>query len=547
MASTQGKRFVTLLITLAMVTGSLLSGCSSSKEGAEKLTGSGSTNAGNKGKPEISVTIYDRGKVPPQEGTYENNRWTKWINDNGPVNVKFVPIPRNQSQDKLNTLIAAGDAPDLILEYDANFRNQLYNQKQLLPIDDLIEKYSTNYKELLNKYPILKKLGTKPDGKMYEFGTTEAELGSQFYLLIRNDWLKKLNLQMPQTIDDLYNVAKAFTEDDPNGNHKKDEYGINLSSFSGGGVNQMFGAVNWTLKDGQMIHDWDRFKAANAFKKKLYDAGIVDKDYLTDSTGQKAIQDWVTGKLGIWIAPSGTALDVNNMETLMKNQPEAEVLPMALPKTEYGQYNPQLIAPIKTTAVINADAKDPEAVMKYIDFMVSDQAGNTLHYGIEGQNYKKVNGFPDKTGFTDINKNQLDWNFDYYQLLYPRVRQKYIDDKMKDLSTPALKKVDELKKAANVIYLSPDRPVATFILPEYLPQLTKELSLIDTTVSKTIDDIWSRAVISGSSYTIDQAAADAQSTWEKAGGKQLEEYYRNWYDKNKDEAIYSKDLYNILK
>lgn len=156
MASTQGKRFVTLLITLAMVTGSLLSGCSSSKEGAEKLTGSGSTNAGNKGKPEISVTIYDRGKVPPQEGTYENNRWTKWINDNGPVNVKFVPIPRNQSQDKLNTLIAAGDAPDLILEYDANFRNQLYNQKQLLPIDDLIEKYSTNYKELLNKYPILK-------------------------------------------------------------------------------------------------------------------------------------------------------------------------------------------------------------------------------------------------------------------------------------------------------------------------------------------------------------------------------------------------------
>lgn len=71
--------------------------------------------------------------------------------------------------------------------------------------------------------------------------------------------------------------------------------------------------------------------------------------------------------------------------------------------------------------------------------------------------------------------------------------------------------------------------------------------MIDTTVSKTIDDIWSRAVISGSSYTIDQAAADAQSTWEKAGGKQLEEYYRNWYDKNKDEAIYSKDLYNILK
>lgn len=547
MASTQGRtRYAALLVALVFAASSLLSGCGGGKGNTAKSNGSDS-ETGSQSKPEMSVTIYDRGKVPPNEGTYEDNRWTQWINENGPVNVKFVPVPRNQSQDKLNALIAAGDAPDLILEYDASFRNQLYNQKQLLPIDDLIEQYSTEYKELLNQYPILKKLGTKPDGKMYEFGTTEQELGSQFFVLIRNDWLKKLDLQMPETIDDLYNVAKAFTEQDPNGNQKKDEYGINLSNFAGGGVNQMFGAVNWTLKDGQMIRDWDRFKAANAFKKKLYDAGVVDKDYLTDTTGQKAIQDWVTGKLGIWIAPSGTALDVNNMDTLMKNQPEAEVLPMALPKTEYGQYNPQLIAPIKTTAVINADAKDPEAVIKYIDFMVSEKAGNTLRYGIEGENYKLVDGYPDKTEFTEINKEQLDWNFDYYQLLYPRVRQKETEDKMKNLSTPALKKVDELKQAANAIYLSPERPVATFILPEYFPPLSKELSLIDTSVSKLIDDIWSKAVIGGSSYSVDQAVKDAQTTWEKAGGKQLEEFYGNWFAENKDDAILSEDLYDILK
>lgn len=41
----------------------------------------------------ISSTIYDRSNVPSTEGTTEENRWTKWINANGPVDVKYVAVP----------------------------------------------------------------------------------------------------------------------------------------------------------------------------------------------------------------------------------------------------------------------------------------------------------------------------------------------------------------------------------------------------------------------------------------------------------------------
>ena len=45
-------------------------------------------------------------------------------------------------------------------------------------------------------------------------------------LFIRKEWLDKLNLQMPKTLDDLLNVAKAFTFRDPDGDGKVDTYGF---------------------------------------------------------------------------------------------------------------------------------------------------------------------------------------------------------------------------------------------------------------------------------------------------------------------------------
>jgi len=537
----QRNRVFVMSVAAWMILSLMLSACSSS--GA----GEGGSSSDSKGKPEMSVTIYDRGAIPREEGTYEKNRWTQWINDNGPVTAKFVQIPRTGSQDKLNILMASGEAPDLILEYDPVFRNQLYNKKQILPLDDLIEKYSVEYKAMLEEYPILKKLAMKADGKMYEIGTTTDEMSTQYYLFIRKDWLQKLNLQMPTTTEELFQVAKAFTEMDPNGNGSKDELGINLSLAGNTAIDHMFGAVPWVLEGNQMVRDWERTKAANAYKKQLFEAGTVDKDYLTDTTGQKAIQDWVTGKLGIFIAWKANALNVGTMETLLKNQPNAEVVPLPLPKSKYGQYNPQLIAPVKTTGVINADAKNPEAVIKYIDFIVSDEAGKTLRYGIEGQNHKIVDGCPDVSEFTEINKTQLAWNTDYYQLLYPVYRFHTCEEKMKNLSTPERVKLDELKTASHQIYLSPDRPMAHFILPEYMPPLSRELSMVETNVNKPMLDIWTKAVIGGSSYKIDQAEADARSAWEKGGGKQLEDFYSKWYSENKDQVVLSKDLYTLLK
>lgn len=45
-------------------------------------------------------------------------------------------------------------------------------------------------------------------------------------LILREDWLEKLGLQVPRTLDDLYNVFKAFTYDDPDGDGVDDTIGL---------------------------------------------------------------------------------------------------------------------------------------------------------------------------------------------------------------------------------------------------------------------------------------------------------------------------------
>jgi putative aldouronate transport system substrate-binding protein len=106
--SIQMKRILLPILASAALI-AILTGCTAQKGESQKAK-----------RGMITATIYDRGNIPSSEGTIENNKITKWINEAGPVDVKFVAVPRTESEQKLNTLFAGGGAPDLILEYAAS-------------------------------------------------------------------------------------------------------------------------------------------------------------------------------------------------------------------------------------------------------------------------------------------------------------------------------------------------------------------------------------------------------------------------------------------
>ncbi|MDF2927122.1 MAG: extracellular solute-binding protein [Paenibacillaceae bacterium] len=557
-----------LALTAAMLAGvAILGACSkdgdpqNNAEPAGTAQASSAPTAAPRGK--ITSTIYERGDVAPEEGTKTENRWTKWINAKGPADVSFVAVPRWESAQKLNTLFASGSAPDIIMEYDPVIKNQLYNQKLLLPLDEYIDKYSTTYKAILAEYPLLKKLGQKGDGKLYEIGKVEDPI-PQHLLYIRTDWLANLGLSIPKTTDELFQVAQAFAEKDPDGNSKKDTYGINLSFVGGKTVDDMFGIVfdsidknPWVLDaGGELVFGWDRVQAALDFKKKLYDSGIVDKDYLTDGKGDKAKQDFINGKLGIYGSNGG---DIASFRALKKSNPKATVAAIPLPAGPFGSYSPLLSTPINLTAVVNAKAKDPEAVIRYVDFMMSDDATRTLTYGLEGEHYKTgINGCPE---VISVEKNNVEkkYSSDFTMLTKAVSGQCSGPNLQLNPAKPATETPESLAayqldleyakafQTAFDAYLDPSRPMVGVIAANSLPALPQDLQINQTNGFKTIHDILAKGAISGNSYTAAQAVKDAQAAWATSNGAKVEAWYKDWFKTNKDSILLTKDYYEFIK
>ncbi|MDF2960350.1 MAG: family 1 extracellular solute-binding protein [Paenibacillus sp.] len=541
------QRRLAALLVISLGGGAVLAGCSPNSGGGTQAGQAGSKEPEQ--KKDISVSIYDRGSVSPDEGTIENNRWTKWINQNGPANVKFVAIPRTKPEEKINVLYASGSAPDLLFEYSPKVKDPLQQQKQFMPIDQLIEKYSTEYKKILQDNPALKKAGTKEDGKLYYFGKINRGEPNRG-LLIRTDWLKKLNLQMPQTTEDLYKVLKAFAEQDPDGNGKRDTYGISLSSNSGASLRQVFGATSkWVVKDNQLVLEWDRQKEYNAFVKRLYDEGLIDKDFVNDANGAKGKQDFINGKTGIYgFLANPITEKIGTVDPLKKNVPAAEVAFMAYPKSPFGAFLPTLQNPVQMTAAVSATAKNPEAVMKYIDFVIKDTTAKTLEYGTEGTHYKMTDGCTEVMDAAKLKKEVSDLTADMRMLQSTGTAYSKCDvPLMKYKSDPRKEEYQQLHDSFLQTYLTFDRSYPELTHSEHMPTPPKDLNTIEANTDKAMGDIWLKAVVSGDKYSIDQALKDAQDAWSKAGGKQVEDWYKKWYETDKNKSILAADMIEISK
>lgn len=529
------------------LTAALLAGCSNGGTGAGPSTGGGTTTGGTDGGEEkrgsITSSIYDRGSVPPEEGTVDNSRWTRWLNENGPTDVKFMPVPRWESKEKFNVMFASGSAPDLVFEYDTAYRNELISQKQLMPLNDLIEEHSVEYKALLEKYPLLRKVATRDDGNMYEFARING-LSTNHMFFVRKDWLDKLGLDIPKTTDELYAVAEAFVKRDPDGNGQADTLAIGVTAVGDTTLKQMFQDVGYKVVDGKLVRAWENAIAKNNFVKKLYDNGLIDKDFLTDKNSEKAKQDFINGKLGFYAANGGEAYAT--FTALKKNFPDAVVTAVPLPASEFGQFGPIVNNPVQATAAINANAKDPVAVMKYVDFLVRESTMMTLQYGIEGEHYTMgESGCPAPID-PEKNKKEIDWTGDMRMLVSSGLFGECTHFKNKmNPNDPIDREYLEIVEHSDRIYLDPKAPMADLTHVEQMPTLPKDLQLIVTNTQEQMLSFYQQALIGGSKYTVEQAAADAQAFWEKAGGTQVDEWYANWYENSAKDAILTKDIYEF--
>jgi len=356
--------------------------------GATFATGQSETT-GTDEKPQISVAIFDRGRVPPEKGTYEQNDVTEWINENAPVSVTFVPVPRWETQQKYNLWLAAGEAPDVFMEYQPEMTQNYVNQGVLMELSEYIDEYGPNIRAMTP--PSLAQWGVYNGGEYAVPNFRPEAQVANWNVWIRTDWLDELGLEMPETVEEFYDVAVAFSEAQPDG---ESAFGYNLSSGGVDGLQaiaNMYGTMpnTWIMMDGELevTQVTENYRDAMALARRLYAAGAVDPEYFTDAGSNQAQQDFVTGRLGMFAENSVR----NAYPTLMENIPDAELAPLPIPESPSGRFGWYQEREVSLINMVPATSKSPEGAIMYLDWMLAE-GWPTVKYGFEGEHWEWRDG-----------------------------------------------------------------------------------------------------------------------------------------------------------
>ncbi len=338
------------------------------------------------------------------------------------INLKYVIVPPGtDGETKLNAAAAANALPDFFQTFSAanDQRGTLYRLYELgliAPVGDLMALMPNRVKTHYND-PLAIALVTF-DGQQY--GLPEPPpIPKREGLLIRKDWLTELGLSEPKTLDELFDVAKAFTERDPDGNGKDDTFGVG-GFINGVGIGDRFdfvfgaygvpGLWNWgdPANFGLNVRNPDYPKALELMKK-LVDAQVIDPDWPTLKRDEFRAR-WKQGRFGIMWEDFAALSNKSNYTPFDENFPDAEWIPLPAPtgpagKSAYGVYTGRgNIFAISKTA---ADAGKGPAVARFLEWLTTDEGYYLLGFGEKDVNFKlDANGMVTTEGIDP----KLAWN-----------------------------------------------------------------------------------------------------------------------------------------
>jgi putative aldouronate transport system substrate-binding protein len=270
----------------------------------------------------------------------------------------------------------------------------------------------------LAEFPNLSKLDPEildqaaVDGKIYGLYTERPS--SRQGLILRKDWLDRLGLEEPQTLDELYEVLRQFTYGDPDGNGKQDTLGIvdrndlvygifkTLSSY--------FGTPNnWKVEDGRVIPEFmaDEYLDTMNYVKKLYDEKLINLDFpLTSKEVQR--DRFIRGEAGVLI---GSMTDVQRLSIEARAMnPNADFTLVNRINGPYG-YKVWSIPNFNGLYLFSKKMipteQDLKVALGFFDRTMDKDVANLMMYGLEGRHYKIENGkviLPEETSQLRVNE-----------------------------------------------------------------------------------------------------------------------------------------------
>ncbi|WP_091175596.1 extracellular solute-binding protein [Paenibacillus sp. 1_12] len=360
-----------------------LIGCSSS----DKV---GSSPDASTKPMDLSVMFYTSSNM---QFTHDDNEAIKFLEKKFNVHLNLMDVPIGDYTTKQNVVIASGDLPDVMVWNsfpDAGLSNYI-KQGAFMQLEKYIESAPT-----LKQFPQKLWDNLKVDGHSYLIPRPRPIVRTG--VVIRKDWLDKLNLPIPKTIDDFAKVAIAFAKNDPDGDGKANTYGIATGSNLEN-LNPIFlalGAGNGWLKqaDGTLINSniTPGMKQTLQLLRDLYAQGALSKDIaVQQGMVRKELQ---SGKAGM-VVESYIVDYAQDITALKKVDPKAELIFIDPP------VGPSGISGFNGTTgnaggwLIPAKVKPEKAkkIMEILDWEASPDGAHFGKFGVDGiHNTKNADG-----------------------------------------------------------------------------------------------------------------------------------------------------------
>ena len=206
-------------------------------------------------------------------------------------------------------MLASGDIPDIV-KVNAQQLRQLSHAGLIQDLTQIYKEYASPLTQQVHRQEGSGTLESGMiDGKLMGIPETDSSIEKAMFLWIRTDWLDRLDLLPPKTMDDVLAISKAFTEGDPDGNGLQDTYGIAATQYLWDPVMGLTGFMagygaypNIWLEDeiGKLVYGGIQPEVKQALKalQDMYRHHEIDSEFIFKN-GSKAKQLVADGKIGM--------------------------------------------------------------------------------------------------------------------------------------------------------------------------------------------------------------------------------------------------------
>jgi putative aldouronate transport system substrate-binding protein len=455
------------------------------------------------------------------------------------VNRKWI-VDSTKFDERLNLAIASNELPDSFA-VNSEQLTRLINAGQIQDISEAYEKYASD--NLRKSLEYMDSVGFGPvtvDGKIYGLPLPNDFADHIAMMYIRQDWLDKLDMKAPETLEELEELAKAFMENDPNNTGKNDTIGIAMDKdfgFPMDAIAHTYGAYPriWLPDDnGELVYGsvQPEMKQTLSKMQEMYSQGIFDSEFAVKDA-PKVAETVAAGEVGIFIGPFWAPLW--QLQLAKANNPDAEWSAFPIHKNLNGELKPKSASFVYRWQVVSKEFKQPEAIIK---------AANLWYELWQGEYAEWYHGL-NKTEYSEVQEGLKFYAPFWFDVPDKNLKLGYIMRAALEADDPSLITHPEGEKMWDVIkegslygwsqnlITTQSEYVLGEIYDEYqmnayngLPSqnMTSKKSTLDTLEEQTFTKIIMGEPIDNFDEFVKK--------WNQLGGNELTQEVNEWYDAN---------------